>query len=83
MELKHRLCSTPVLSLLDLHQPFEIETNALDYAVGANLTQHGHLVANHSDTLSDAIRNIPPMIRRWIPLYKPTDNGSITFSKRR
>jgi hypothetical protein len=31
-ELKHRLCSAPVLTLPDLQQPFEIETDAFDYA---------------------------------------------------
>jgi hypothetical protein len=37
-DLKQHLCSAPVLSLLDLQQPFEIETDALDYVVGAILT---------------------------------------------
>jgi hypothetical protein len=37
--LKHRLCSAPVLTLPDLQQPFEIETDASDYAIGAVLTQ--------------------------------------------
>ncbi|XP_059066066.1 uncharacterized mitochondrial protein AtMg00860-like [Cryptomeria japonica] len=50
--LKSRLCSAPVLALLDLQQPFEIETNASDYAIGAVLMQHGHLVAYHSKTFS-------------------------------
>ena len=58
-ELKHRLCSAPVLALPDLQQPFEIETDASDYAVGAVLTQHGHPVAYHSETLSDAVRKYP------------------------
>eukprot|EP00253_Pinus_taeda_P026554 PITA_26554 len=40
-ELKNRLCSKPVLTLPDLQQPFEIETDASDYAIGAVLTQHG------------------------------------------
>ena len=52
-ELKHRLCSASVLTLPDLQQLFEIETDALDYVVGAILTQHGHPVAYHSETLSD------------------------------
>ena len=43
-ELKNRLCSTPVLTLPDLQQPFEIETDASDYAIGAFLTQQGHPV---------------------------------------
>ena len=58
-DLKHRLCSPPVLSLPDLQQPFEIEIDASDYAVGAVLTQHGHPVTYHSDTLSDFVRKYP------------------------
>jgi hypothetical protein len=45
--------------LLNLQQPFEIETDASDYVVGAVLTQHGHLVAYNSDTLSDTIQKYP------------------------
>jgi hypothetical protein len=37
-DLKKRLCSVPVISLLNLQHPFEIETNASDYVVGAFLT---------------------------------------------
>jgi hypothetical protein len=58
-ELKHCLCCAPVLTLQDLQQPFEIETNASDYAIGAVLTQHGHPVAYHSETLSDTVRKYP------------------------
>jgi hypothetical protein len=58
-DLKHRLCSAPVLSLPDLQQPFKIETDASDYVVGAVLTQHGHPVAYHSETLSDTVRKYP------------------------
>jgi hypothetical protein len=58
-ELKHRLCLALVLALPNLQQPFEIETNASDYAVGASLTQHGHPVAYHSETLSDAVHKYP------------------------
>jgi hypothetical protein len=53
--MKHHLCSTPVLSLPDLQQPFEIETDALDYDIGAVLTQHGHPMAYHSETLSNVV----------------------------
>jgi hypothetical protein len=58
-DLKHFLCSTPILSLLDLQQPFEIETNASYYVLGVILTQHGHLVAYHSETLLDVIHKYP------------------------
>eukprot|EP00253_Pinus_taeda_P003532 PITA_03532 len=58
-ELKDHLCTTPVLALPDLQQPFEVETDASDYAIGAVLTQHGHPVAYHSETLSDTVRKYP------------------------
>jgi hypothetical protein len=53
------LCSSPVLSLPDLQQPFEIETDASDYVVGTILTQHDHPVAYHNKTLSDTILKYP------------------------
>ena len=58
-DVKHLLCSAPVLSLLDLQQPFEIETDALDYVVGIVLTQQGHPLAYCSETLSNVIRKYP------------------------
>ena len=58
-DLKQRLCSTPILTLPDLQQPFEIETDASDYVVGVVLTQHGHPVAYHSETLSDVVHKYP------------------------
>jgi len=51
-DLKHRLFSVPVLSLPDLQQLFEIETDASDNDAGEVLTQHSHLIKYHSETLS-------------------------------
>ena len=59
VELKHRLYCAPVLTLPDLQQPFEIETDASDYAIGAVLTQQGHPMAYHSETLSDTVHKYP------------------------
>ena len=59
VELKHRLCSSPLLTLLDLQQSFEIETDAFDYDIGVVLTQKGHPVAYHSETLFDTVRKYP------------------------
>ena len=75
-ELKHCLYCAPMLTLPDLQQPFEIQTDASDYAVGEVLTQLGHPVAYQNGTLS---KNIPLMTKRCIPLYRLADNGSITF----
>ena len=58
-DMKHHLCSDPILSLVDLQQPFEIETDASDYVVGAILTQHGHMMEYHSDKLLDTIQKYP------------------------
>jgi hypothetical protein len=54
-DIRHRLCSTPLLSLPDIQQPFNIDTDASDYVVGAILTQHGHPVAYNSETLSNFV----------------------------
>ena len=48
-----------MLILPDLQQPFEIEIDASHYAIGAVLTQKGHPVAYHSETLSDTIHKYP------------------------
>ena len=58
-DLKHHLCLAPVLNFPDLQQPFEIETNALNYIVGVILTQHGHPMAYLSETLLDAVCKYP------------------------
>ena len=58
-ELKNHLCSAPFLTLPDLQQPFEIETDASDYAIGEFLTQQGHLVAYQYETLSDTVCKYP------------------------
>jgi hypothetical protein len=57
--LNQRLCSTLVLSLPSLQKPFEIETDASDYVVGIVLTQHGHPMSYHSETLSDVVCKYP------------------------
>ena len=49
----------PVLTLPDLQQPFDIEIDASDYAIGVILTQHGHPVAYHSEKFSDTVRKYP------------------------
>jgi hypothetical protein len=57
--LKQHFCSAPVLSLPYMQQPFDIETNVSYYAVGVVITQHGHLVAYHSETLSYVVCKYP------------------------
>jgi hypothetical protein len=76
VELKHRLCCAAVLTLPDLQQPFDIETDASDYAIGEVLTQKRHPAAYHSATLSESI---PLMTNKCIPLCRLVDNVCITF----
>jgi hypothetical protein len=44
-----------MLSLPHLQQPFEIKIDASDYVVGIVITQHGHFMVCHSETLSDVV----------------------------
>ena len=50
--LKDTLCTAPVLRLPDLQFPFEVETDASQFAMGVVLKQGGHPVAYHSETFS-------------------------------
>jgi hypothetical protein len=58
-DLKHCLCSAPVLSFPYVQQPFRIETNAFDYVVGAVLTHHEHMMSYHYGKLSDIFHKYP------------------------
>jgi hypothetical protein len=78
VELKHHLCCAPILTLPDLQQPFEIETDASDYAIGEVLTQQGHPVAYHSATLSESI---PLMTKKCIPLCRLATMEALHFGE--
>jgi hypothetical protein len=69
-DLKQHLCLSPVLSLPDLQQPFEIETDALDYVVGIVLTHHGHPVAYHSEKLSYVVCKYPTYDKEMYSIVK-------------
>ena len=70
VELKHCICSAPMLTLANLQQPFEIETDASDYAIGEFLTQQGYLVAYHSETLFDTVRKYPTYDKEMYSIVK-------------
>jgi hypothetical protein len=57
--LKEKISSTPVLALPNLRQPFEIQTDASNYAMGAVLLQHGKPICFHSETFNGAVINYP------------------------
>ena len=51
-QIKNKICTIPVLVLPDLHQHFEIETDASNYALGVVITQSCHPVTFHFETFS-------------------------------
>jgi hypothetical protein len=57
--LKEKISAAPVLALPDLRQPFEIQTNASNYAMGAVLLQHGKPICFHSETFNGVVINYP------------------------
>jgi hypothetical protein len=69
--------------ITDLQHPFEIETDASEYVVGVVLTQHGHPVEYHSETLSDVVRKYPTYDKEMDSIVHPAANGDITFLGRR
>jgi hypothetical protein len=68
--MKHRLCSTLVLSLPDLQNLFKIETDASYYVARTIITQHAHLVAYHSETLSDIVWKYPTYDKEMYPIVQ-------------
>jgi hypothetical protein len=69
-KLKTTLCSSPVLCLSDMTQPFEIETDASQFTIGVVLKQGGHPVAYHSKTLAEAKLITTPMTRSSTVWYR-------------
>jgi hypothetical protein len=57
--LKEKIISVPVLALPNLIQPFEIQTDASNYAMGAILLQYGKPICFHSETFNGVMINYP------------------------
>jgi hypothetical protein len=57
--LKENIGTTPVLSLSNLQQPFEIEIDANGYTMGAVLMQYHKPICYHFETFNQAIVNYP------------------------
>eukprot|EP00253_Pinus_taeda_P018789 PITA_18789 len=72
--LKEKISTTPVIALPDLQRPFEIQTNASDYAMGAVLTQHSKPICYHSETFNPAIVNYPTYDNELYALVQTVKN---------
>jgi hypothetical protein len=57
--LKVKINIAPILAFPDLQQPFEIETDASDYATGAMLIQRGKPICYHYESFTSVVRNYP------------------------
>jgi hypothetical protein len=57
--LKEKINTAPVLALLNLQQPFEIETDANEYAMGVVLMQYHKPIYYHSKTFNQVVFNYP------------------------
>jgi len=54
--LKKDVTEEPVLPLLDFSKPYEVHTDASDFAIGGALMQEGHPVAYESRKINDTKR---------------------------
>jgi hypothetical protein len=68
--LKVNISTTPILALPDLHQYFEIETDASDYAMGALLMQHINPICYHPETFTTIIINYPTYDKKLYALVQ-------------
>jgi len=57
--LKEKNSIAPILPLPNLQQPFEIEIDASDYAMGVVLMQHGKPICYHYKNFNSTVVNYP------------------------
>ncbi|GJS12735.1 cytochrome P450 78A7-like protein [Tanacetum coccineum] len=66
--LKKEVMEEPVLRLLDMTMPFELHTDASNFAIGGVLMQDGHPIAFESQKLNETERNkkkLSPKQAHW------------------
>ena len=68
--LKQKINSAPVLAFPDLKQPFEIQTDANVYTMGAVILQHGKPISFHSDIFNGVVINYPTYDKKLYALVQ-------------
>jgi hypothetical protein len=53
------MSQAPIISLPNLHNPFKVEMNAREYAMGAILMQGGKLVCYHYEMFHGGVLKYP------------------------
>ena len=77
-DFKEKISKAPILALLYLQQPFEIESDASGYAMGAALMQHKQPIRYHYETFSKTIINYPTYDKELYALVQSVKSGKIT-----
>ena len=72
--MKEKISTTSVLALPDVQRPFEIQTDASDYAMGAVLTKHVKPIYYHSETFNPIVVNYPTYDKELYALAQSVKN---------
>jgi hypothetical protein len=81
--LKEKISSALVLALPNLRQPFEIQTNASNYAMGVVLLQHGKPICFHSETFNVVVINNPTYDKELYALVQSVKKMETLFVGKR
>jgi hypothetical protein len=68
--MQEKISSAPILSLPDLRQPFDIQTYAINYAMGEVLLKHGKPICFHSETFNGVVINYPTYYKELYALVQ-------------
>jgi hypothetical protein len=80
-ELKDKLVSPPVLAIRQFDKPFEVVTDASDYACGAVLIHEGRPVAYMSKKFTPAEQNYPTHDRECLAIVSAYQEWRLLFGR--
>jgi hypothetical protein len=74
--MKIKIDQAPILALPNLQNPFEVETNAIGYAMGSVLMQGGRHVYYHSKIFHGGVLNYRTCDKNSMPWFNLSRSGS-------